>query len=189
MTIEEKLQNPRSGCSLVLVAFGLLAGLGIAALGAFALTTIPDNWREMKEIWIEAPGVIMRVGVKEMQVRTGNQPKNYHYSTNHIIVLECKYTVQDKEYVGTELVAPEQAANKSDENEAQRPAATLYHPGDAIAVYHHPTDLQRARLEAAAPNGLFWLSVIFGPLILLAGVGLTWWVWTDWRGKMKRVAT
>ena len=169
------------------MAFGLLSGLAIAALGISILTTIPNNWREMKEIWSEAPGVITRVRVKEMQIRTGNQPKSYYYTTNHIVVLDCKYTVNGKEYTGAELVAPKQAINKTEEEQALQVATEVYHIGDAIPVYHHPTEVAKSRLDSESPNGIFWLSVIFGPLVLLAGAGLAWWVWSDWRGKMGRV--
>lgn len=182
MSVESSLRNPRSGCSLLLLGFGLLCGAGIAALGAFLLSMAPGNWREMKEMWTEGPGTITAVAVKAGQVRTGNQPSKYYFTTNYSVVLDCKYVVDGKEYTATELVAPKQPVNKSDELEAVK-AAAVYHPGENIIVYHHPAEHNRARLEASGANGLFWMSVIFGPFVILGGVGLAWWTWLEWRAK------
>lgn len=187
MSVESSLQNPRSGCSLLLLTFGLLCGVGIAALGVFLLSMVPGSWREMKEMWTEGPGTITAVGVKGRQVRTGNQPSKYYFTTNHFVVLDCKYAVDGKEYTVSELVAPKQPVNTSDELEAVK-AASVYQPGEEITVYHHPTEHSQARLEAGGANGLFWMSVIFGPFVVLGGAGLAWWTWLEWRAKKAAAA-
>jgi hypothetical protein len=141
----------------------------------------------MQEVWTETQGVITGTGVRSRDVRTGNQPQHYHYSQTHAVVLDCKYEVNGKEFTGKELVAPKQAKNQSDAEEARK-VAEGYNLGEVIAVYHHPTEPEKARLEPNAPNGMFVLSVAFGPLVMLAGIGLGWWVWAEWRAKMKRTA-
>jgi len=187
MSLETSLKNPRSGCAIGLLAFGILCGLGIAALGGLLISLVPDAWREMHEVWTETPGVIVGRGVKPFTVRTGSGPSTYRTTVTYPVVLDCKYEVGGKEYVGRELVAPKQAVNKSNEEEAIRAAAS-YSAGEAIPVYYNPEDPQHARLEGGGPNGLFWLGVIFGPIVLLGGVGLAWWVWLDWKSKARGAA-
>jgi ankyrin repeat protein len=161
---------------------GLVAGIGMVALGVFVLTLLPRAWREMNEVWEEGPGVILGVGIKAREVRTGNEPQHYDYTTMHTVVLDCRYTVGGKEFAGKELPAPRQAGHPAVREEAMT-VAESYRPGESIAVFHDPADPSRARLEAGGPNGLFWFIAMAGPISILAGAGLAWWAWVEWRKK------
>lgn len=172
-----------STVSLLGVLIGVPAGLGMAALGVFILTLLPEAWKELNDKWTEAPGTIVAVGVKSRQVRTGNDPTNYHYSTNNTVVLDCAYGVDGKDFTARELVAPEQAPYQGADPEAVQRVAEGYRIGSAIPVFFNPADPAKARLEANAPNGFFVMCALFGPMSILAGAGLAWWAWADWRRK------
>lgn len=168
---------------LSILLLGLVAGSGIAALGGLLLSLAPEAWREMNDVWTEAPGEITGVRVSVRQVRTGSQPRHYRVVDSHAVLLDCRYAVAGgltKE--GKDLVAPRQPRHAAVAEEALVVAAA-YRVGEPIPVYHHPAEPDRARLEPNAPNGLFILSAVFGPVIILAGLGLAWWTWSDWRTK------
>jgi hypothetical protein len=164
----------------VILACGALFGLGMIAGGVALLAQVPAGWRVMHEVWNPAPGIILRSGVKSRQVRTGNQPKNYHSSTFYTVVLDCSYRVDDRELISKAAPAPRQGAHEANLEEAQA-VADSYRPGESITVYYDPKDMTRTRLDAKGPNGQFVIGLLGGILLPLCGLGFTWWCWHDWR--------
>lgn len=171
------------GCLALVMIFGLVIGAGIVFGGAALLWQLPAAWKEMRDVWVEAPGKVIASRVRDREVRTGNQPQNYKNSTLHYVELDYTYEVNGTRHTGT---APAAKQPEQDGNLDQATAiAQEYKPGDAVPVFHHPNDVANSRLEAKGPNGLFWMGALGGPLLILSGVGLAWWSWVDWRAKRK----
>lgn len=176
-------QQLSGGCLTLVMIFGLLIGAGIVFGGAALLWQIPSAWKEMREVWTETSGTITASRVRNREVRTGNQPQNYRQSTLHYVELEYQYVVHDTRLAGASPAARQPA---QDGNLEQATAiAQEYKPGHAVPVFYNPRDITASRLDAQGPNGLFWISVFGGPLLIFSGLGLAGWSWSDWKAKRR----
>lgn len=169
------------GCLVVMLVFGWLVGLGIVAGGVSLLRQVPAAWREMQEIWTEAPGTVLASRVASREVRTGTQPKNYRSSTLYFVQLDYEYTVEGRKLTGTSPAARQQEGDGNMEQALE--VAATYKPGDPVPAYYDPQDVNRSRLIPDGPNGMFWFGAVGGPLLVLSGLGLCVWCWKDWKAK------
>jgi hypothetical protein len=166
--------------------FGVVMGAGIVFGGVALLWQVPAAWKEMREVWVEAPGKVIASRVRNREVRTGNQPQNYKNSTLHSVELDYSYEVHGARHTGT---APAAKQPEQDGNLTQAIAIALeYKPGDAVPVFHNPKAVTASRLDAQGPNGMFWIGLVCGPLLILSGFGLAWWSWSDWKAKRRTSA-
>lgn len=170
------------GCLFQVLLFGLLIGAGMIAGGVELLWQVPTAYKEMQEVWTEAPGTILASRVRSRQVKTGNQPQHAKTSVLYHVELDYRYQLNGVTHHGT-APAAQQAANDGDLEETERIAAG-YKAGEPVAVFYDPNDSTKSRLDAAGPNGLFWMGLLGGPLLLLCGAGLGWWSWIDWKAKV-----
>ncbi len=164
--------------------FGLLVGAGIAAGGLALLWQVPGAWREMRDQWTETAGTVVASRVQSRVVTTGNQPQYQHESTHYYVELDYRYRVGERELSGTAAAARQQ--EKDGDLAGAVAVAATYRAGDAVPVFYHPEDMAKSRLDAAGPNGLFWMGLLGGPLLILSGAGLGWWTWVDWRAKVRQ---
>ncbi|RBP44286.1 uncharacterized protein DUF3592 [Roseimicrobium gellanilyticum] len=179
-------QQPGGGCLALVLVFGLVIGAGIAFGGATLLWQTPSAWKQMQEVWTETPGTVLSSRVQEREVRTGNQPQNYKTSTLYHVELDYSYELKGQRHTGTAPAArqPEQEGNL----EQATVIALEYQPGHPVSVFYNPKDHATSRLVAEGPNGLFWIGLFGGPLLILSGAGLGWWSWLDWKAKRKAAA-
>jgi hypothetical protein len=170
----------------MVMTFGLVMGVGIAFGGMALLWQVPDAWKEMRDVWAETSGTVLRSQVRSREVRTGNQPRNSRQSTLYYVELEYHYVADDARFMGVSSPA-RQPAQDGNLEEATAVAAS-YTPGDVIPVFYNPHDITASRLDAAGPNGLFWVGLIGGPLLIFSGLGLASWSWSTWKAKSKSAA-
>ncbi|HSI65719.1 MAG TPA: DUF3592 domain-containing protein [Candidatus Saccharimonadia bacterium] len=179
-------QQLSAGCLSMVMIFGLVTGAGIAFGGMALLWQVPSAWKEMRDVWTETSGTVLKSRVRSREVRTGNQPQNYRQGSLYYVELEYHYVADDARFMGVSSAA-RQPAQDGNLEEATTVAAS-YKPGDVIPVFYNPQDITGSRLDAAGPNGLFWVGLFGGPLLIFSGLGLASWSWSDWKAKRNTAA-
>lgn len=180
------MANPNQlspGCSKLLYGFGGLFALGLIVGGIALLGQLPSAWQTMQEKWGEAKGEVIASRVSSYETKTGLQPKNQKASDQFFVELDYRYSVESKEYSG-KASAANQPKSKGNQEEAEAVAAT-YKAGDAVPVFYKPENASQSRLDASGPDGMFWMGVITGPLLIACGLGLGWWCRSDYKKQSK----
>ncbi|QIF03768.1 DUF3592 domain-containing protein [Roseimicrobium sp. ORNL1] len=165
-------QSSSSALTLVMI-FGLVVGAGVVFGGVALLWQVPAAWKEMREAWTETSGTVVASRVRNLE--------DSRQSTLHYVELEYQYVVDTARFAGASPAARQPA---KDGDLAQATAiAQEYKPGHAVPVFYNPVDITASRLDAQGPNGLFWMGVFGGPLLIFSGLGLAGWSWSDWKAK------
>jgi hypothetical protein len=151
------------------------------------LWQIPAAWKEMRDVWTETSGTVLKSRVRSREVRTGNHPPDQRQSTLYYVELEYHYVADEARFMGVSPAA-RQPVQDGNLEEATAVAAS-YKSGDVIPAFYNPQDITASRLDGAGPNGLFWMSLVGGPLLIFSGLGLAAWTWADWKGKRNLVAS
>jgi hypothetical protein len=121
--------------------------------------------------------------VRNLEARTDKPPQDSKQSALHYVELEYQYVVDAARFAGASPAArqPEQEGDL-----AQATAiAQQYKPGHAVPVFYDPEDITDSRLDAQRPNGLFWISVFGGPVLIFSGLSLAGWSWSNWKAKRR----
>ena len=171
--------RPPRGClwpSLILGGLCLLVG-GLSLLG------MPKRWQQSQEEWTETAGVIVESyveeGTRDERMSDANrklsreqrrEERRKDIKATYHVGLKYRYTIAGQEYDGD---APALRQPENDENAQQAQAILPTYPaGDRLAVFHHPTELNRSRLTIRESAIVFGFDVCFALTLLICGIGL-----------------
>lgn len=148
--IKETTSNRLYGLAGLLLA---LAGLFFVGKNIF-LASGQDDWVPVNAVVVES------YTTKSVKGSGGRTYTTQHFTYN--------YQVDGKQYTGDRYSFWSLAGEPGT-------GVALYHPGDHLTVYHHPTWPRYAVVELISPSFFTWLA---GLLLVLLAVPAGWVLWT-----------